>query len=418
MIKSLFFAFILSSLFISSPVLNRLGYGHGLASSPFYFKILPATYIALITIGVLIIDRKFYSTITKAKGVIGMVFSLAIIILYLFFRGEANSISFLADTFISVAFFSMIIPLKNHKIKIQVRNILLVFFLTNSLMAIAEKGLGFNFLEPVEGVGAGGFRATALHGHPLNNALITVIILSFIFLSSVRYKMLLLFVGLLGLVSFGTRGALYAFGALSLLYLVCINFFHIQTSIASVKKGGNISYLFSMLLLAGAGYYFIVSTIYGERLRQASYLDISSQARVDILPIIEKFSPSQLIFGLSQANIDRELYQMDIPIIENFWIFWILRFGLLFAIMFSFFFIKFLFRQVKQYKPIEQFYLISIFLFTASTNNSLATSTIAVSVFALCSFAFSNSFLVKKKKHSLSKFLKISEIFPQKSHSC
>ena len=407
--------FVLLSLFIASPLLNAIGYPHAKEFAAGYFKVLPTTYLAVLFLIIFVHRSKnvMFATFVNYKHHFYYLTFLSCLLLFLIFVKNANSIAFIFDTFFTTICFSIIYPKSNFSLNKIVLTILLSFYLVNCLLASVEKGFNFNLLEPVIGVGDNGLRATSLHGHPLNNALVTVIIMSFIYLSEIKHKNKFLLIGIISLISFGARGALYGFGGLTFVFLLNKVIFNLNTTSESYLKyknrKSNVSQIILMLSCLITSYYLITDTRYGERLNSVSYFDEGSAGvRISVLKIFDYYSFSDLIWGLSAAKVDNLKYLLDLPVIENFWIQWLLTFGLIFTLIFSIFLIRMLFKQLRFYKNNEKIYLVSTFLVVASTNNSLATSTAALIVFVICSFVFpstinSKDLVSKSHKFSINK---------------
>lgn len=397
MYQKLIILFVLFSLCLGTPLLNALGYSHTNESGPIYFKLHPATYISLVLFLFIILNFKdrIFLVFKYRKPYFLLLCSIVLVIFFLFIFGRSNSIAFIFDTLLAPTLFAISFPLNNSKLRNMLIKVILGFFVLNCSLAILERGLDFN-LFPVKGnTEIAGFRASALLGHPLNNALITATIMAFIFLSNNSKKYLLLLLGLISLICFGTRGALYGFGSLTFIFIFYQILFYYKTSAQSLNRNNSQNYrkhLITFLIFAIISTSFIiVYTKLGERLMSVSYFDESSAAaRLDVLSILDMYSFSDFIFGVNQKKLEMSLWSIQISIIENFWIQWLFKFGAISFVILVISLLKGLMSSVKYYKNMEKLYLLVMFFIVASTNNSLATSTTALSIFMICSFIFSS----------------------------
>lgn len=405
MYQKLIIFFVLFSLFLGTPLLNFLGYAHASESGSAYFKIHPATYIsfALFLFIIFNFKDKIFLVLKYRKAFFLLLYSIIIGITLLFILGRTNSIAFIFDTLLAPTLFAISFPLNNTKLRKKLIRIILIFFVLNCSLAIIERGLDFNFF-PVKGnTEIGGFRASALLGHPLNNALITSTIMSFIFLSNINKKYIFLFLGFISLICFGARGALYGLGGLTFIFILNQIIFHYKTSVQSLYNDKTRNYRTSLIVFLIISIisiiYVILYTKFGERLMSVSYFDEGSAGtRIDVLSILNMYSLSDIMWGIDQDKLNISLWSLQIPIIENFWIQWLFKFGTICFIFLVIFLFKAIIKAVNRFKNVEKLYLITVFILIASTNNSLATSTSALSIYIFCAFVFSPIKNVKRGK--------------------
>ena len=72
--------------------------------------------------------------------------------------------------------------------------------------------------------------------------------------------------------------------------------------------------------------------------------------------------------------------------IENYWLVYILKFGIVFTILIAYFYGSFFIRLLQRTSSFHKMFLLGSFLLISSTNNSLATDSIALSVLTLCCY--------------------------------
>lgn len=393
--KNLILLFSFFSLFVFSPLLNQLGYLGG-DSGPAYFKILPSTYIIFLSFVFVLFSKAemFWSIFYRKKYGFALLFLCLIMFVFIVFQNRTNSISFIADTLMASAMLAIILPKYDCKLNRAVRQMILAFFIVNCLFAIIERLLTHNFFPPLHlnvltEYYEQAFRSTALLGHPLNNALNLIVIMGFIYLSSIKYKQLYLLLGMIGLLCFGSRGAIYGFLSLTILHYVIYKYLYNKSTFNIIRPNSKfytyLYFIFGGLLVIWLLFY----THFGDRLMSVSLYDEGSAgARIKILDILDYINFREILWGVSPHKIDVSMSRIDLGIIENFWLQWILRFGLVFTVLLSISVISLLYKRLYYLYINERIYLILLFLVVASTNNSLATSTGAITTFLLCTAGF------------------------------
>src|SRR5699024_7740763 len=179
--------------------------------------------------------------------------------------------------------------------------------------------------------------------------------------------------GVLAIFSFGARGA-----TLGLLLAMIINvFFNIFISgdYSKIKRG-----VLSLLGLGVLAFIVFNFTNLGNRIVGKALFDSSGQARLNVARIFETLNAKELLFGVGTKKIDYMQYIMNVPIIENFWVVWLLRFGLVLVIILALALVYFLFKNLHEVSNDIKISVLVVFFSVASTNNSLATSTLVISI--------------------------------------
>lgn len=393
--KNLILLFSFFSLFVFSPLLNKLGYIGG-ESGPFYFKILPSTYIIFLSFVFVLFSKAemFWSIFYRKKYGFALLFLCLVMLVFIVFQNRTHSISFMADTLMASALLAIILPKYDCKLNKAILQIVLVFFTVNCLFAIVERLLTHNFFPPLylnvlTDYYEQAFRSTALLGHPLNNALNLIVIMGFIYLSRMKYRHLFLLLGMVALLCFGSRGAIYGFLSFTALHYIFYNYMYNKYTFKVIRPNskfyGYLYFLLGGLLVVGLLFY----TSFGDRLLSVSLYDEGSAgARIRILDILNYIDLQEILWGISPHKISLFMTRVNLGIIENFWLQWILRFGLVFTALLSVSIISLLYNRLYYLYIHERIYLILLFFVVASTNNSLATSTGAITTFLLCTAGF------------------------------
>ncbi len=357
-------------VFLSPSVLNVLGLSF--ISTYIIFFI---AFLALLKF----MDLAFHKKITAYKielTIISVAFCYAAIRFSVMdFQAIRQSVFFLVIPMLLSIHYQCI----NLKTRDFLRKIILLFYTSECLLAVYEqlnKKVFFPLLQVIDGDNtffetSGNidfqFRSNAFLGHPLLNALITSIILSFILISSIsiRNKLFYYTIGLLALLSFNARGALIIWSFLSLYFLVV----YIR---ANKYKSSKILLIlfFYVLLFFGLGY-LILNFGFGDRLIMGEVLDASAMSRFSVLNVFD-FIP-ELDFWIGNSNnVKLAMNKINAAGIENGFIVVIINYGIIIStVLFCLYMIwlKKLFKTLDNWKV--TFILIG-FIVVGSTNNSLA----------------------------------------------
>ncbi|MBD0255963.1 MAG: hypothetical protein ICV83_09610, partial [Cytophagales bacterium] len=191
----------------------------------------------------------------------------------------------------------------------------------------------------------------------------------------------LLLVLLVALMCFGARGSLYtSVLAVGVLYVYPVFF----TRNAYFARTNKLAVVLLLGVATAALAALVLFTPFGERLVATSFYDEDSAGvRVKVLDLIDLSQPSRYLWAKSAEEIEFLMYLFDVDIIENFVFIWILKFGLLFtALLYAAVFAFLLANNGVQSKWFATL-TVALFFLTANTNNSLATSTSAISIFVI-----------------------------------
>ena len=278
-------------------------------------------------------------------------------------------------------------------------HITITFFLIECGMAIFERFIGTNFIGfhggttmDIETTGIYGFRSTALWAHPLANALVVSFLMSYFLVSNIKlkYKLFLWSVGYIAILCFNTRGSIIV-NALVLFVYLCFSFFP-SKRVAVSKK---IKFLMSVAVLSVLIVFLIFQTGIGGRLIAGSLSDSSVQTRFDIWYVFHVMSDNVFYYGTDNKGVFALMSKSGLYALENFWIMFVMRYGIVFLILYVMGYIL-LFKQLfSKYELFDKLIVIATFIIIASTNDSLATEFLSLLVFMICSFIFNPNNLNK-----------------------
>ncbi|MBK7099572.1 MAG: hypothetical protein IPH58_16235 [Sphingobacteriales bacterium] len=374
-------------LFLGIGVLRGFGYDMGSAATSNLTKIHPSSYFILL---ITFFNSKKILKVAKAyhNSVWYGLLLIVLIFIYLAFTNNLTSVSFIIDTLLSPMLILLNFKLVSNEGKLKAQKLALNLILINSIMAIIERAINYNFL-PITTTYGEVFRSTALLGHPLNNALITCVFILFTLLSKMKLlrKSIYLTIMLAALVCYGARGALYtSFAALVLLFVLPA-YFSRGIYFRKLNKAA-LTFLVGAIVVAIS--YLIFFTPFGERLVQVSFFDDSAAVRVQSIDLIDWDNLSGYFFAKTQKEVDSMMYMEGVNIIENFFVGWILKFGIIIAVLLVVFYYRMFISTMVISKRIMRHLVIVLFFAAASTNNSLVTGTQVMSLFVLMFCSISN----------------------------
>jgi hypothetical protein len=136
----------------------------------------------------------------------------------------------------------------------------------------------------------------------------------------------------------------------------------------------------------GMVYYLLIYTMFGERIMSVAEFDGSAETRLTSLEALTHLKEGNLLWGYK--GYDVLVDSLDLHSIENFYIIWIIRYGLIFAILLILFSFLIVHKYTKEYPAFSRYFIFGAFIFVASTNNSLATDTIVTILYPLCAISF------------------------------
>ncbi|WP_316771000.1 hypothetical protein [Pedobacter frigiditerrae] len=293
---------------------------------------------------------------------------------------------------------------KNLTEALSFRNLILVFYVVECVWAVFERLFTLNIFpfsqigdeRVTEALTTEEFRSSALINHPLQNALCVSIIMSFILITSikVKYKYALWALGFLAILCFNTRSSIAGW---IVLFAVFTYHSQIYNKKISVREK---SYIIRFTVFAAIGVLVLMFSVnWGQRLLEMGLFDdSSSQARIDVLGLFANQNLSDLLLGISQADINKRVYMLDLITIENFWLIYLFKYGIIFTVLLVILFSKLFKRILNGYQPFQKFFVLTCFIGISSTNNSLAVPSPALAIFILCCYSF-NPLLIKLIKN-------------------
>lgn len=275
----------------------------------------------------------------------------------------------------------------------KIAKIAFVFFIVETGMAVIERIIGTDIIgwrtsdqTLIMDDGYSGFRSTSLWGHPLYNALIVSTFMFFIITSSLKqkYKFGLYLLGYFAILGFNTRGSMVGTALMLGVYV-----FHYVVFAKNVSLKRRMQLLGGTIIVFIVGVFLLFRMNYGGRLLEMGLFDDSSaQTRIDVFSIFQNFDMSYFLFGLPLQDIDFVKSYSGIKVTENFWIDWLLKFGIVFLLAYTICIISFVRRLYNGYPIFTRFFTGCGFILIASTNNSLSSNYSALLIYFLLIVVF------------------------------
>ena len=273
----------------------------------------------------------------------------------------------------------------------NLKRIVLAFYVIECCLAIAERLLRFHLFPNLgidsEYIDWNEWRSYSLLGHPLANSGMVLLLMNFILVDrlSVKTKILLWFLGLVALLCFNSRFAL-------VLAVICFGLYGL---IIIFSRRGSISkrIIFIVTAIAFAiilQYFFTIG--FGDRLVNLGLDDGSSQTRLRALDLFVYSGKTwqDLLFGTTYSDFSSISIASDMSgiVVENFWIQFIFRYGIIFTLLITLVYVRLFYEWFKGYTLLNSFLIIAPWIVNLSSSNSLATGGISITILLIFTYIF------------------------------
>lgn len=376
--KIMFFTF-LSSFVLGGYLLESLGVQYVSEGGNPLVKIHISTYVLFFAVMLLTLKKGLFRPLSNLKELktawIVSFFCIGIVIIYGLFRFGTSGMAYLVDTMVAPLLAIYLLSQLSDTYKNKLMRLLAYLLFINSLIAILEFVLGSTLMQ-VEFSSFSHFRSTALLTHPLNNALITAA-LAPILMSHTRIPYLIYFTVItLSLFAFGGRAAAGIF-ILGILILVA------PKMPTFITQGIKVSKMRFAIIQALAFFVSIFTllvitlTPIGSRILSKLHVDPSAQARFDVFLILDQLSPMEWLFGASHSLMANVKFYIEVDVIENYLIGWIVSFGIISTFLLVLSCYKIPIKLLTKSNVGVSVALI-VFVMVSLTNNALTTKTPAL----------------------------------------
>ncbi len=376
------FCVFLLSFILGGYLLENLGIQYVSDGGSSLGKIHITSYILFFCIGMLTLEKGLNKPLANLKELRGAwlvsTLSISVVIFYGLFRFGTSGMAYLIDTIVSALLAVYLLSQLNSEHKKKLLRLLAYLLFINAVIAILEFILGKTLVD-VSFSSFSHFRSTALLTHPLNNALITAA-LAPLLMNQTRFPTLLYFtVIFLALFAFGGRAAVgvFLFGTFILVAPKIPAFLTKGIKMTKIRFAALQALTFCAVIFTSL---VIIFTPIGSRILSKLHVDGSAQARFDVFIILEQLSPSEWVFGASQELINNIAFYIEIDVIENYLIGWIVSFGLIctFLLIVSCYKLPV---KLARNSNIRVSVALIVFIIVSLTNNALTTKTPALLLF-------------------------------------
>lgn len=360
------------ALFVSGAALNLLGLNYSTESAGAGLKIHPYTLLTSAAFVTIVASACMRGQALRSArfrvAVIGATATCAILILK-WLLSHAQALGFAVDTLVAAFLLAAVLPFTSHRTARRMSVMITTFIAIESVLAMGEAVTHANMI-PIDTWYGAYFRATALHGHPLNNALILVTLALCQQTGARPARAAAIFVFTVGaLMAFGARGALA-------IYLLANALAFARYGLASA--GRLATFVAGIALCAGGIAWLLLSGAVGTRIAQVGAYDDSASVRVRSIELIRQLDIWRLIAGSPADDIARLMYQADVGVIENFLVAYVLAFGAAATIAIAWLVwktVRTLAADAPRRARVRFSVVLLAFVAVALTNNSLMTKT-------------------------------------------
>lgn len=382
------FTGLLFYLLVSDNLLVSIGIPYNTPTGSFLFKLHPGTY--LIGLGFLVLvfqghpRQRWAQLFAAATAPLLLAGTIVGVLVYTLIRFGPSGNAFFIDTLLTPALLAAILleaPLKWRRLLFRTIIGLLVL---NALLGIGE-ALTERRLTPYlagdQPIIEDFFRATALGGHPLTNALRTATLLMACLILPRGWLLFLIPLLVIALLAFGGRTAL----VMSVVLLIIWGAYYFFRGI--IRRTFDVRLVFSLIfmtfLVAGSIVALTFSLELGERIFQNLSWDTSAQSRILIFRAFDYLSLQDWLWGIGPARIDVLLDRLKASTVltdfENFWVLLLMQVGLAWFVLIAVTLLGMIASLVWRAPPALKLAAM-IFLVIASTNNSLATKSQSLAI--------------------------------------
>ncbi|WP_454874107.1 VpsF family polysaccharide biosynthesis protein [Paraburkholderia xenovorans] len=387
---------VLCALFLSGSTLNSLGLNYSTDSSAGGLKLHPYTILTTFALVPLICGARAFRGCWAVRqfrtAMAGAVVTFLILVLKAS-AGGGQALGFAVDTVLSAFLIVAALPFLQPGITRRLSTALMLFLLTECVLALVEVITHINFI-PIDTWYGQYFRATALHGHPLNNALILVTVATALQAYVRRWiSVSIFFMTVCALMAFGARGAMAAYLLVNTMTFISFGLRSAQRVFLLISGGA--------LGIAGLAWLFF-SGVVGDRIMQVGAYDDSSQVRVQSVDVLKHLDWWRLLAGIDPNEISSLMAQEKVGVVENFVVDYVLMFGAVAAALIFYFVYRIcrgFFSDVSSAGKWRLLAVIFVFGCTALTNNSLATKTSALYLLMVGLWCVRSQFLAQRSFH-------------------
>ena len=377
---------LIEMLLLPNPLLTQFtGYAEPGGGMPL-FKIHFYSYTVFLALAFVVacagLVRFAAQQVVERPGVVQFAAVVVVCAVITISRQGIGGVAYMVDTLLVAPLAVMLAFSLDEERRRKLTAFIIYFVALNAAIGTVERIAGVHFifseLDKFEH-----FRATALMGHPLENAFVTssVMFLAIAMPWSAWKKFSILSICMVGILAFGARSS---FGVTIVLGIAAALFFGARALLRGEMRFSTlVAAPWIALATLALGTALTFGTVLGERIVKLAMFDESAQTRVDAFKLFDYLSTSDLLYGADLAKVGfmLETYK-DVKIIENCWISILLMIGAVLFVVFAVSLLGFL-RSIARGRGAIAAFAILNFLLVASTSNSISTKTPSLALFAV-----------------------------------
>ncbi|WP_238295148.1 hypothetical protein [Caballeronia novacaledonica] len=287
---------VLLALFVSGAALNSLGLNYSGSDSVGGLKMHPYVMLTLVAaLAMLPARSNGPSRLSDRRFRVPAIWSLvaATVLVGKAAIAGAQTLGFLVDTVLASFWVASLVPFMSDRVARRLWRLGFAFVIVESALAVFEVVAKVQFI-PIDTWYGSYFRATALHGHPLNNALVlTTVALAVQISATRRVSVLIFFLTTAAISAFGARGAL-------LVYLLLNGFMLLRFGLKSVQRMALV-WMGAPLSIALVAW-MLASGAFGDRISSVGAYDSSSGVRFQSLAIVQYLDWRQVLLGADPSS--------------------------------------------------------------------------------------------------------------------
>jgi hypothetical protein len=376
--------FLFAMLLASDKLLDLIGFRYAMVAGSYIYKIHPASYLLVFSFFLSLWARGnplhiFLLCLRRSPALAYFLGSCIFVLFYTTLRHGPSGAAFVIDTLTMPALCALTLTMVSGAARRRVMLLIFGFITFNGVLGIVESAIQRRLLPPWDFDDLTTFRGCGLFGHPLTSALITGPVIVTALAVRVRPLLKIAWLGMLSLalLSFGGRTGFAATMACVAAYF---GFYLLRDLLRGRFRYGQLAGgILGALIFVSAMVVVAWSSGVGRRIFGTMAWDESAEARRICWHALDYLNSYDLMFGISPALIRDITARLGLIAIENFWLGLFLQLGVVGFVVFATGLgagLGWAFRRA----PAEGRMALPLFIFIASSNNSLATKTSALTL--------------------------------------
>ena len=381
---------------VSHLMLNMAGLHYEVPGGSIVEKIHPATWLAALALGLAVVEsghplQWLNGVVARHKGLMLFAFATLALSWHLIVNQHAP-FSGLIDTFVLPMMLVLLLEGVNGRQRDGLERVIHALMAVNAGLGIFEVATGWHLTPLIIGelVQTDDWRATALMGHPLNNAAVTAHYLIALALGGARavprpLAVALFVLNLAAMNAFGGRVAfvlaLAIIGAVALWRLLGLMRgarFSRSAAVFAVAAAPIGLALLILLYDAGAFDRFLTRFVADKG---------SAEARLIMLELFDAIPERDLFLGPNAEQVAALMRMEGLVGLESFWVAFVLSYGLAMSLVFFAGLFAFLWDLVKSTSPAAMA-LVIFFLLEATTSVSVSAKTTTLAMMVMIAMVF------------------------------